>query len=96
MINPVKILKMQQEAKQMQRKLREKKVKGSSRDGRIVLSMNLAQEFEDLFIDESLLSPENAGLITRLFDEAFKDYQKTLQKEAMKDFDIEQIKQMLG
>ncbi len=96
MINPVKLLKMQSEAKQMQKKLREKKVSGSSKDGRVVIFMNLAQEFEDLHIDESLLEPESMGLIKKLFDEAFKDYQKILQKEAMKDFDLEKIKSMLG
>lgn len=96
MINPVKLLKMQSEAKQMQKKLREKKVSGSSKDGRVVIFMNLAQEFEDLHIDESLLEPESMGLIKKLFDEAFKDYQKVLQKEAMKDFDLEKIKSMLG
>ena len=96
MINPAKLFKMQQEAKQMQKKLRERKVSGTSKDGRVVLSMNLAQEFEDLYIDDTLLAPGNLTLITKLFDEAFKDYQKTLQKEAMKDFDLEQIKRMLG
>ncbi len=87
---------MQQEAKQMQKKLRERKVSGTSKDGRVVLSMNLAQEFEDLYIDDTLLAPGNLDLIKKLFDEAFKDYQKTLQKEAMKDFDLDQIKRMLG
>lgn len=96
MLNPAKLFKMQQEAKQMQKKMRERKVSGSSKDGRVVLYMNLAQEFEDLHIDESLLSPDSMDLIKRLFDEAFRDYQKVLQKEAMKDFDLEKIKQMLG
>ncbi|KKR06345.1 MAG: Nucleoid-associated protein [candidate division WS6 bacterium GW2011_GWF2_39_15] len=96
MINPAKIFKMQQEAKQMQKKLRERKVSGSSKDGRVVIFMNLAQEFEDIHIDESLLAPDSLGLIKKLMEEAFKDFQKTLQKEAMKDMDLDQIKKMLG
>ena len=96
MINPGKLFKMQQEAKQMQKKLRERKISGSSKDGRLVIYMNLAQEFEDIFIDESVLAPDNTRLIRNLMEEAFKDYQKNLQKEAMKDFDLDQIKKMLG
>jgi DNA-binding protein YbaB len=96
MINPVKVFQMQQEAKQMQSKLREKKVSGESKDGRVVLKMNLAQEFEDIFIDDTLLSPDNMDRIKKGLDEAFKDYQKKMQKEAMKDFDLDQLKKMLG
>ncbi len=96
MINPAKIFKMQQEAKQMQNKLREKKVSGESKDGRVVIKMNMAQEFEDIFIDDTLLSPDNLDRIKRGMDEAFKDYQKKMQKEAMKDFDLDQLKKMLG
>lgn len=96
MINPVKLLKMQNEAKQMQKQLRERKVSGSSKDGRVVLYMNLAQEFEDIFIDDALLEPGNLPLIRTLLEEAFKDYQKVMQKEAMKDFDLDKIRSMLG
>ncbi len=96
MINPAKIFKMQQEAKQMQNKMREKKVIGESKDGRVVIKMNLAQEFEDISIDDTLLSPDNMDRIKKGMEEAFKDYQKKMQKEAMKDFDLDQLKKMLG
>ena len=87
---------MQQEAKQMQNKMREKKVIGESKDGRVVIKMNLAQEFEDISIDDTLLSPDNMDRIKKGMEEAFKDYQKKMQKEAMKDFDLDQLKKMLG
>jgi DNA-binding protein YbaB len=96
MINPVKMYKMQQEAKKMQNSLREKKVVGESKDGRVQIKMNLAQEFEDISIDDTLLTPENMDKIKKGMEEAFKDYQKKMQKEAMKDFDIDQLKKMLG
>lgn len=96
MINPAKIFKMQQEAKQMQSRLRERKISGESKDGRVVIKMNMAQEFEDIFIDETLLSPDNLERIKKGMDEAFKDYQKKIQKEAMKDFDLDQLKKILG
>lgn len=96
MINPAKIFKMQQEAKSMQKKMREQKVSGESRNGRVKIFMNMAQEFEDIHIDNELLSPDSLGEIRKGLEEAFKDYQKKLQKEMVKDFDLDQLKRMLG
>ncbi len=90
------LYKMQKEAKAMQKKMREQKVVGESKSGEVVIYMNGAQEFEDFEIDENLLSPEMFDVLKRNFDEAFKDYQKKLQKEMMKDFDMDKIKQMMG
>ena len=87
---------MQNEAKQMQQKLREKKIIGESKDGNVKVKMNLAQEFEDLYIADFLLTPQGLDMIRKGFDEAFKDYQKKMQKEAIKDFDFDQLKRMLG
>ncbi len=88
--------KMQKEAKQMQKRMRQQKITGESKDGKVVIHMNGAQEFEDFEIDDSLLSPDMFEVLKRNFDEAFKDYQKKLQKEMAKDFDMDKIKQMLG
>ncbi len=96
MINPAKIFKMQQEAKAMQKKMREQKVSGESKDGKVKIYMNLAQEFEDIHIDEELLSPDSLDGIRNRLSDAFKDYQKKLQKEMVKDFDLDQLKRMLG
>jgi DNA-binding protein YbaB len=97
MINPLKILKMKQHADQMRKKLQSQRISAESRDGRVKLFMNAAQEFEDIFIDEQILADARSlELIKRGMKEAFQDYQKKLQKEMMKDFDIDQLKNMLG
>ena len=95
MLNPVEILKMQSEAKKLQNKLRERKIKGESKNGMIRIYMNAAQEFEDVHIDEEYLSPDMGDAIKKGFKEAFKDYQKKLQKEMVQDMDLDQLKSML-
>ncbi len=90
------IYKMQKEAKSMQKRMRQQKVVGESKDGKVVIYMNGAQEFEDFDIDDSLLNPEMFTVLKRSFEEAFKDYQKKLQKEMMKDFDMDKLKGMLS
>jgi DNA-binding YbaB/EbfC family protein len=96
MINPVEILRMQSEAKKMQNKMREKKVKGESKDGKVVVFMNGAQEFEDIYIDDMYLDPNMADALRSCMKEAFKDFQKKLQKDMAQDLDIDQIKKMFG
>jgi len=94
MLNPVEIMKMQNEAKKLQSQLRERKVKGESKNGMIKIFMNAAQEFEDIHIDEEYLSPDMEGALKKGFKEAFKDYQKKLQKEMAQDMDLDQLKNM--
>jgi len=96
MINPAKIFKMQQEAKQMQKKLRERRITGESKDGLVKLYMNAAQELEDLRVDDQLLDPDMSDELRKHFKDAFKDYQKKLQKEMVADMDLSQLKSMLG
>ena len=88
--------KMQKEAKEMQKKLKKQKLTGESKNGMIVIHMNGAQEFEDIDIDDSLLDPEMIVVLKKNMEEAFKDYQKKLQKEMMKDFDMDKLKGMLN
>lgn len=90
------LYKLQREAKDMQKKLREQKVTGESSDKKIKIFMNGAQEFEDLYIDETLLEEGNSELIRKEFREAFKDYQKKLQKEIASSFDIGDLRKALG
>ena len=90
------LYKMQREAKKMQAQMREKIIKGESKDGRIVLTMNAAQEFIDIHIDESLLNPEAMGTIKTGMKQAFKDYLKKMQKAMMADMDMDKLKGMLG
>lgn len=96
MLNPVEIIKMQQEAKKLQSKMREKKIEGESKDGMLKIFMNGAQEFEDISIDETLLDPDMLERFKKNMKEAFKDYQKNLQKEMAKDMDLDQLKNILG
>ncbi|MCA9376367.1 YbaB/EbfC family nucleoid-associated protein [Candidatus Dojkabacteria bacterium] len=100
MANPLSnvkdLYKMQREAQAMQKKLREKVLSGESKDGRVRLHMNAAQEFVDINIDDSLLSPEEFETLKTGMSQAFKDYQKKLQKEMMKDMDLDSLRGMLG
>jgi DNA-binding protein YbaB len=96
MLNPVEVIKMQNEAKKLQNKLRERKIKGESKNGMVVIYMNAAQEFEDVRIDDDYLDPEMGDALKKGFKEAFKDYQKKLQKEMVQDMDMDQLKSMFS
>ncbi len=96
MLNPVEVLKMQNDAKKLQKKLRERKIKGESKNGRVVIYMNGAQEFEDVHIDDEYLSPDMSEALKKGFKEAFKDYQKKLQKEMVQDMDMDQLRNMFS
>jgi DNA-binding protein YbaB len=96
MLNPVEVLKMQSEAKKLQKKLKERKIKGESKNGMVVIYMNAAQEFEDVHIDDAYLSPDMSEALKKGFKEAFKDYQKKLQKEMVQDMDMDQLKNMFS
>ena len=90
------LYKLQREAKEMQKKLREVSVTGESDDGSIKLFMNGAQEFEDIFIDQSLMDGGNVEVFKRGFKEAFKDYQKKLQKQLASSVDLDELRKSLG
>lgn len=96
MLNPKEIIKMQMEAKRMQKKMRERKISGESKDNMLKIFMNGAQEFEDIWIDDELMDPSMFDRLKRDMKEAFKDYQKNLQKEMAQDFDLDKIKSMLS
>lgn len=96
MLNPKELIKMQMEAKKMQNKLREKKISGESKDGMLKVFLNGAQEFEDIWVDDSLMDIDMMDRFKKDMKEAFKDYQKKLQKEMAQDIDLDKIKGMLG
>ena len=96
MLNPKELIKMQMEAKKMQSKLREKKITGESKDKMLKITMNGAQEFEDIQIDENLMDIDMIDRFKKDMSEAFKDYQKKLQKEMAQDIDLYKIKGLLG
>ena len=90
------LYKLQKEAKQMQKELREVMISGMSKDGRVKLLMNAAQEFVDIDIDESLLDEYEMDNLKRCIKEAYTDYQKALQKQMLKQFDMNKLRGMLG
>ena len=96
MLNPRELIKMQMEAKKMQNRLREKKISGESKDGMLKIFVNGAQEFEDIWVDDDLMDSGMMDRFKKDMKEAFKDYQKRLQKEMAQDIDLDQIKGMLG
>ena len=96
MLNPKELIKMQMEAKKMQNKLREKKITGESKDKMLKITMNGAQEFEDIQIDESLMDIDMIDRFKKDMSEAFRDYQKKLQKEMAQDIDLDKIKGLLS
>ncbi|HBB64649.1 MAG: hypothetical protein UR34_C0001G0047 [candidate division WS6 bacterium GW2011_GWC1_33_20] len=96
MLNPKELIRMQMEAKKMQNKMRERKIVGESKDGMLKVFMNGAQEFEDIWVDDDLMDLDNLDRFKKDMKEAFKNYQKNLQKEMAQDIDIDQLKSMLG
>lgn len=90
------VYKLQREAKEMQKKMRDQKLTGESEDGKIKIYMNAAQELEDLFIDDSIMAEGMGEVVRKGFKEAFKDYQKKLAKQLSSSFDIEDLKRALG
>lgn len=96
MPNVREMLKMQSEAKKMQKKLQEQKIVGESKDGLLKIYMNAAQEFEDINIDPQILEPDELDGIKKRMKQAFKDYQKKLQKQMAQSMDIDSLKNMFN
>ncbi len=90
------LYKMQREAKKMQDKMKKLKVTGESKDGNIRMYFNGAQELEDMTIDSSILNPEDQDRIIEGVKQAYQDFQKKLQKKMAKNFDMDQLKSMMG
>jgi hypothetical protein len=97
MISKAKDLyKMQREAKAMQGKMRQVTVLGHSKDDLVEIQINGANELDDIDIDEELLQPAKKQKLEKSIIEAFKDATKRLQKELLKDMDLDKMKSMLG
>lgn len=90
------LYKLQKEAKEMQKKMKQIMVDGFSDDEDVKIRMNGLQEIESIDIDDDLINVENKKDLTKAIIQAVKDAQKRLQKEMAKDMDVSQIKSMLG
>ena len=96
MANIREMLKMQNEAKKMQKKLKEQKIVGESKDGLLKIYMNAAQEFEDIDIDPEIFNLDELDRFKDRMKQAFKDYQKKLQKQMAQSMDIDSLKKMFN
>ena len=87
---------MQSEAKKVQKKLKEQKIVGESKDGQLKIYMNAAQEFEDIHIEPDILNPDELDGMKKRMKQAFKDYQKKLQKQMAQSMDLDSLKDMFS
>ena len=90
------LYKMQKEAKKLQTEMRKIRVTGESRDGLLKMYFNGAQELEDMSIDDELMDPSMKDKFVKDVKEAQKNFQKKLQKQAMKNIDMDQVRNMMG
>jgi len=90
------LYKLQKEARSMQKKMKSISIDGESKDGSVVVMVNGLQEIVDIDIDEELLSPQKKKDLVKNLKQALKVANKKLQKEMMKDMDVNQLRGMLG
>lgn len=90
------LYKIQKEAREMQKKMKAIKVTGESDDEFVKITINGAQEIDEIEINDVLVDVERKRDLIRAIEAAMKDAQKRLQKEMMKDMDMGKIKGMLG
>lgn len=90
------LLKLQKEAREMQKKMKQLRVVGESDDERVRITVNGTQEVEDIEIADDLMNVDSKKDLIKGVKAALKDSQKKLQKEMMKDMDISQLRNMLG
>ena len=90
------LLKLQKEAREMQKKMKQLRVVGESDDERVRITVNGTQEVEDIEIADDLMNADSKKDLIKGVKAALKDSQKKLQKEMMKDMDISQLRNMLG
>ena len=97
MFNQLKdIYKLQKEAREMQKKMKEVKIMGISDDEDVKIYMNGRQEVDTMEINDELLSVDSKKQLIKEIKGAMKDAQKKLQEELSKDMDISKLKNMLG
>lgn len=90
------LYKLQKEARAMQKKMKAIIIQGDSKNGLVVVRINGTNAVEDIDIDEELLSPDKKKDLIKSLKQAFKDANKRLQKEMMKDMDVNKMRGMLG
>jgi DNA-binding protein YbaB len=90
------LMKMRSEAMKMKKKMEKTLVKGESRDGRVVVEINGLNELLNVEIADELMSPDKKRNLVNGLIQAMEKAKKELEKEMAKDFDINDLKGMLG
>ncbi|MBN2015959.1 YbaB/EbfC family nucleoid-associated protein [Candidatus Dojkabacteria bacterium] len=90
------IYKLQKEARAMQKKMKALIIEGESKDGDVVVRINGTNELVDMDIEDSLLSSDNKLSLIKDIKQALKVANKKLQREMMKDMDMDKMRGMLG
>lgn len=90
------IYKLQKEARAMQKQMKALVMDGESKAGDVAVRVNGTYAVEDIDIDEELLRSDKKDELIKKLKQAFKSAHKKLQKEMMKDVDINKMKGMLG
>lgn len=90
------VMKMRKEAQTMQKKMKSIKVSGFSSDEKIEVMIDGTQEVQEIFIDDELMNADEKDQLVKGLKQALKDAGKKLQKEMMKDMDMDKMKSMLG
>jgi DNA-binding protein YbaB len=97
MFNQAKdLLKMQREAGAMQKKMKGLTVSGYSDNEDVKMTINGVQDIQEIEINDELLSVEKKRELVRSIRQASKDAQNKLQKELVKDMDMDKLKSMFG
>lgn len=90
------IYKMQKEAREMQKNLKSMKISGLSNNEDVEVVMDGTQEIIEIGISDDLMILDKKSHLQKAIIEAVKDAQKKIQKEMMKNMDMDKLKQMLG
>ena len=90
------LYKLQKEARSMKKQMKKLSIVGKSKKEDVVLKIDGTQEIVDMDIAEELLDPSKKDALIEKIKQAYTDAQKKLQKEMMKDVDMDKMKNMLG
>ena len=91
-----KLIQLQKEAREMQKNMKKINIDGASGKEDVVVRIDGTGEIIDIDMADELLTIDKKEELIKKLIEAYKNAQKKLQKEMMKDFDMEKMKGMLG
>lgn len=100
MVNPISagknLMEMRKEAKKLKDQMEKVIVEGESKKGWVKLTVNGSQEIVHIAIEDALMDVDKKKDLVQAIKEAYENANKKLQKEMMKDMDMDKIKGMLG